>query len=251
MRAYHQNLERTNRELRQRSHEAVLIAHELRNPLSIAQGLLSLVLDDSSGSLSEAQRNDLLIVHHQCDHMALCIDDLLDAGRMSKGKLTLRLAETAIETVVREVVGARSLVAETRGVRLRADVQPALPAVTIDANRIMQVVTNLVDNALKFTPAGGDVLVRCELDPFRPGRVVVAVADTGRGIEPAHIAHVFERDYQAMREDAERNGGLGLGLYISRCIVDLHGGEIRVESELGKGSTFSFTVPVAAAKTGA
>jgi signal transduction histidine kinase len=81
--------------------------------------------------------------------------------------------------------------------------------------------------------------------------VVVAVADTGRGIEPAHIAHVFERDYQAKREDAERNGGLGLGLYISRCIVDLHGGEIWLKSEPGKGSTFSFTVPMAGARTGA
>jgi signal transduction histidine kinase len=113
----------------------------------------------------------------------------------------------------------------------------------MDENRIAQVVTNLLSNALKFTPARGEVVLRVGECPERPGSVLVSVTDTGRGIEQEQLDRVFDRLYQARRSDAALHGGLGLGLSICRELVALHGGDIWVESQPGRGSTFAFTLP--------
>jgi signal transduction histidine kinase len=136
-----------------------------------------------------------------------------------------------------------ALTAHARGIRLQRVIAPDLPIVWIDEQRIAQVLANLVSNALKFTPAGGEVVVRVSNAPQPSAAVLVSVSDTGPGIAPEHQGYIFDRLYQVRSDDAGIEGGLGLGLYICRELVRLHGGEIWVDSTLGQGSTFAFTVP--------
>jgi signal transduction histidine kinase len=133
--------------------------------------------------------------------------------------------------------------AHSKGIRVQQAIAPHLPDVLIDERRIAQVLTNLLSNALKFTPAGGAVDVSVRDDPQRPAEIRISVSDTGRGIPLAELGYIFDQLYQIQTDDAAVSGGLGLGLYISQAVVKLHGGEIWVESTVGKGSTFSFTVP--------
>jgi signal transduction histidine kinase len=133
--------------------------------------------------------------------------------------------------------------AQKAEIDLSYQVEPDLPDMLMDARRMMQVLTNLIGNALKFTPAGGQVTVRVTPLPPEQDGILVAVRDTGRGIAPERRSRIFERLYQAREADEVFEGGLGLGLYICREVVKLHRGEIWVESTPGKGSTFFFTLP--------
>jgi signal transduction histidine kinase len=133
--------------------------------------------------------------------------------------------------------------AQDADIRLQQHIPQDVPEVYIDKRRIMQVLLNLLSNALKFTSAGGEVMLRASHDLQQPGLVLVSVSDTGRGIEPEQLGQIFDRLYQVRSGDATIEGGLGLGLYICREIIKLHGGDIWVESMPGKGSTFFFTIP--------
>jgi signal transduction histidine kinase len=238
----------TNRELQQRNTEVQqfyhVLAHELKTPLTAAREFVSIVLDGLAGPLNETQQEYLSYAKESCNQMTLDLNDLLDSTRLDTGKLCIRPRPTAMEGIVARGVASMALQAQEKGIRLQQSIAQELPLVCIDEQRIAQVLTNLLSNALKFTPPGGEVVVRVGQDsPQQPGRVLVAVSDTGRGIEPEQIEHIFGRLFQVRRDDTAIEGGLGLGLYISREVVRLHGGEIWVESMPGKGSTFSFTVP--------
>jgi len=135
--------------------------------------------------------------------------------------------------------------ARERGVDLRLSTGDEVPDVDIDANRIVQVLSNLLNNALKFTPANGEIRVRIEKSADHPGYVVVSVRDTGRGIAPEQLPLVFERLYQVADDDDATHGGLGMGLSICRDLVAQHGGEIWATSRPGEGATFTFTLPQA------
>jgi len=239
-----QELQRTNEQLRSFYH---MLSHELRTPLAAAREFVSIVLDGLASALSEAQQEYLSMAKDSCDQITLCLNDFLDAARLDTGKLSIAPQPTAIGRVVPQAVAAMASTAYSKGIRLQQMIALHLPDVLIDERRIAQVLINLLSNAMKFTPAGGAVAVRVSDDPQKPAELRVAVSDTGRGIPPAELGHIFDQLYQIQPSDTAVNGGLGLGLYISQAVVKLHGGEIWVESTIGKGSTFSFTVPKHAA----
>jgi signal transduction histidine kinase len=245
--AQRRRLEQTIQELHRRNEELQsfyhILSHELKTPLTAAREFVSIVLDGLAGVVSEPQRKYLNLVKDSCDQIALGLNDLLDATRVDTGKLRIAPRPAPMDRVASQAVAALTSAAQSKGVRLQHVMAPQLPDVLIDERRIAQVLVNLLSNALKFTPAGGAITIWVGEDPQRPVDIRVSVSDTGRGIPPAELGRVFDQLYQIRQDDATVHGGLGLGLYISQEVVKLHGGEIWVESEVGKGSTFSFTVP--------
>jgi signal transduction histidine kinase/DNA-binding response OmpR family regulator len=217
-----------------------VVAHDLRNPLSTvsmgAEVLQEEVTDESHRTMAE-------MVHRAASRMQRLIEDLLEASRIQRGRLHLEVRPERIQPLVQEAVSMLGPLAGSAGIQLRADIDPDLPPVLMDGTRILQVLSNLLGNALKFTPEGGLVQIRCDR---YGGGVRIEVTDTGPGISPEQIPHVFGQYWQADDSDAR---GIGLGLSIVRGIVRAHGGEVWVESEQGRGTTFFFTLPAAAIAT--
>ncbi len=238
---------RTNAELRRRNEEICtfyhMLSHELKTPLTAVREFVAIVIDCLAGPINETQREYLGIAKSSCDQMTLGLNDLLDVARLDTGKLHMEPSLMAIETVVERAVTMMLPMARHAQIDLSYQVEPALPDMMMDTRRIMQVLTNLVGNALKFTPADGQVSVRVTQLPPEQDGVLIAVRDTGRGIAPELRSRIFERLYQAREEDEVFEGGLGLGLYICREVIKLHRGEIWVESTPGQGSAFFFTLP--------
>lgn len=204
---------------------------------------VAIVIDGLAGPITETQREYLGIAKESCDQMTLGLNDLLDVARLDTGKLHMELSLAAIQAVVERAITMMLPMANSAKIDLSYQVDPALPDMMMDMRRIMQVLTNLIGNALKFTPAGGRVAVRVTQLPPEQDGVLIAVHDTGRGIAPELRSRIFERLYQAREEDEVFEGGLGLGLYICREVIKLHRGEIWVESTPGEGSTLFFTLP--------
>ncbi|HEU4409458.1 MAG TPA: PAS domain-containing protein [Polyangiaceae bacterium] len=216
------------------------LSHELRTPLNAILGWANLL---RTGAVSEAQRARALeTVERNARVQARLIDDLLDLSRIVQGKLVLSVGPLEMVRVVEAALEALRPAAEAKGVRL----QPVLDShatVVGDEGRLQQIVWNLLSNAVKFTPRGGRVQVRLRREQ---SYVEVAVADTGRGIEPEFLPHVFDRFRQADGGTARQYGGLGLGLAIVRSLVELHGGTVEAKSDgPGRGATFVVRLPTA------
>ena len=228
------------------------LSHELKTPLTSAREFISIVIDGLAGPLNETQLEYLGVAKESCDQLRLYINDLLDVTRLETGKMRIEFHTLPLVALVERVVEMLAPAAAGKGVSLICDCQPDLPAVPIDRQRILQVLTNLTTNAIKFTPAGGHIRLILSEAPADPECLQVNVCDTGRGIPEDQLDMIFNRRYQANHNDqsADSQSGLGLGLYICQELVDLHGGRIWVESEIGKGSTFSFVVPKQAMRKG-
>lgn len=217
------------------------VSHELRTPLTAIQGFAETLL--AGGLDDESHRRGFVeIIHAQATRLARLTEDLLELSRLEAGRLELRLEPVDLAELLRaEAVVAAPLAAQ-RGLDFGLEEMPAsLPLVRADPDRIRQVLRNFLDNALQYTPSGGSITIAARL---QNNDVAVAVRDTGIGIADAERGRVFERFY---RVDAARShqpgGGTGLGLAIARHLIELHGGSIGVESELGAGSRFYFTLP--------
>ncbi len=242
-------LKQSNRDLLARNQEIRTfyhtLSHELKTPLTSAREFISIVVDGLAGPVNETQLEYLGIAREGCDQLRLYINDILDVARLETGKLSVELQTVPLAELVETVVKVLGPAAAGKDVSLSCDCQPDLPAVPCDKTRINQVLTNLTTNAIKFTPAGGQIRVSVSESPASPECLQVAVRDTGRGIPKDQLDLIFNRLYQAHRDDvlAEGQSGLGLGLYICHELVQLHGGRIWAESELGQGSTFTFTIP--------
>jgi len=215
------------------------ISHELRTPLASLQALVDTLRD---GALDDppAARRFLDRVETEVNALTQMVQELLELSRIESGQVPLRLAPVAVADVVSPPVERLRPQAERAGLSLHVDLPPDLPPVLADADRAQQVVTNLVHNAIKFTPPGGQVTTSAAAGG---DEVIIAVRDTGIGIPADDLPRIFERFYKADR--ARSGGGTGLGLAIARHIVQGHGGRIWVESVEGRGSTFSFTLPMA------
>jgi PAS domain S-box-containing protein len=218
-----------------------VVAHDLRNPLNtIAMGasLLSELIPPAQASL----RKQAEIMSRAADRMNRLIQDLLDVRRIESGRLVLEPRPASPSALVADAVEMLRPLASAASLALETEVTSESPAVLADTARVQQVLSNLVGNAIKFTPAGGRVVLRAE--SLARSEVRFAVADTGPGIPPENLPHVFGQYWQGRRTDRR---GIGLGLAIAKGIVEAHGGRIWVESQLGSGSNFYFTLPAATA----
>lgn len=233
-------LVRQNQEIQSFYHT---VSHELKTPLTSAREFISIVLDGLAGPLEETQREYLNIAKESCNRLGVSINDLMDATRLETGKLTLEMKPGSLGALVREVVTAMGPVAARKQISLRGEVQPGPPIFPFDKNRMMQVLQNLVNNALKFTPEGGSITVTAGDALEQPGFSKICVKDSGQGIPAADLDRIFERLYQVRTAQEETQQGVGLGLYICRELVESHDGKIWVESVVGQGSTFCFIIP--------
>lgn len=216
------------------------LAHELRTPLTSAIGYVDLLMDGEAGTVAPEQRQHLDIVKRNLDRLLGLTTDLLDAARLESGKLPLRreavhlgdLAEMAAASLWPQIVRKQQ--------QITVDVREPLPAVVGDAGRLAQVLTNLVSNAHKYTPRGGQIAltVAAEGDHLR-----VDVQDSGIGLSADDQQHLFTRFWRAQNDATRGIKGTGLGLAISKALVEMHGGSIRVQSEPGMGATFSVLLP--------
>ena len=241
-------LEDANRDLRQMNREIRAwyraLAHELKTPLSSAREFLAIQLDGLNGPLTQEQFQQLTLAKESCNQMAALIDDLFDIARLDTGKMTVNPILASMGYMVGRVLDSMAAGAEDKGIHLKCEVEPGLPQILVDEHLITQVITNLLDNALRFTAKGGEVVVTVRACGKGQESILVSVSDTGCGIEKDHLEHVFDRLYQIKSDGSLCGIGLGLGLAICRESVRLHKGEICAESEPGIGSTFSFTIPV-------
>lgn len=215
------------------------VSHELRTPLASLRALVETLRDGALDDPPAAHRF-LDRMEVEVDALTQMVEELLELSRIESGQVPLRLIPVHPAAVVTPGVDRLRPQAERHGITLMVDAPPDLPVVLADAQRIQQVIANLVHNAIKFTPAGGSVAVHAGAD----GRWVrIEVEDTGIGIPAADLPRIFERFYKADRSRAQ--GGTGLGLAIAKHIVQAHGGEIWAQSVEGDGSVFTFTLPVA------
>ena len=195
-------------------------------------------------NLSDSQIEYLNIAKDGCDQLTSHLNDLLDATRLETGKLRISPQPSSIASIVTKAVASMMPSADKKEISLEHAIQADLPDVFIDDRRIVQVLTNLISNALKFTEKGGRAMVIVSNDLRCSNKILVSVQDTGCGIEPEQTDRIFDRLYQVQSVDAAPQDGLGLGLNICQELVGLHGGEIHVESTPGLGSTLSFTLPI-------
>ena len=218
--------------------------HELQTPLSSIIGFIEMLLDEDYDPLTSTQREYLEIIQDSSDRLMTIIKDLLDMTRIEAGRIELRLRPTDLPRLLNEVVSEfrPQLEAKAQQVSLSTILDP--PFALCDEVRAMQIVGNLLSNAGKYTPVGGGIRITMTLT--EPDRVLcVAVADTGVGISAEDQIGLFKRFYRATNAAVTGASGTGLGLYITRSLVELHGGRIWLESHLGQGSTFYVTFPIA------
>jgi signal transduction histidine kinase len=217
------------------------VSHELKTPLTSIQGFAQAILDGTADT-PEARQQAAQVIFNESGRMHRLALDLLDLARLDAGTADLTMSPLDLTILLNAVAEKFAPLAARAGVTVAAQAE-ALPPLTGDGDRLAQVFTNLVDNALKFTPSGGQVTLSAQVDGTD---VLIEVRDTGRGISPEALPHVFDRFYQedASRSHKERRGA-GLGLAIAQEIVAAHGGKISVRSQLGQGTVFSVRLPLA------
>jgi signal transduction histidine kinase len=219
------------------------VSHELRSPLACIHQYAELMLEGLAGPLTDKEREYLGNVLRNAKQLNKLLTDLLDAARANVGKLTIEPARVEPAEVVKQLLQMFEPKAKGRGVTLAAQVGANAPAIIGDRERLLQIMINLMDNALKFTPSGGEITIRADVFAGDPEFVQFSVSDTGKGINPENLDRIFDRLYQEQNAVASRQG-LGLGLAICKELVDRHGGRIWVDSKVGVGSVFTFTVPM-------
>jgi signal transduction histidine kinase len=218
------------------------MSHELRTPLNAIIGFSEVLLERLFGELNEKQDDYLKDIHSSGKHLLALINDVLDLSKVEAGRMELELSTFDLPATLG---GAMTLIrerAQQHAIGLELDVDPDLGSITADERKVKQIVVNLLSNAVKFTPDGGRVAISARRNS---DHILVAVKDTGIGIRPEDQEAVFEEFRQVGRDYSTKQEGTGLGLALTRRFVALHGGRIWVESALGQGSTFSFTIPSA------
>ena len=227
------------------------VSHELKTPLTSIQGFAQAISDGAAGN-AESIRHSAGVIQDEAQRMARMVSELLDLARIESGQIVMRREPVHLDAVLRDCAAKLALRAQQAGVKLNAQVPDDLPVIIGDGDRLAQVFTNLLDNALKHTPEGGQVTLAARhlsgssivrRGKTWPAGVEVRVADTGSGIPPEDLARIFERFYQ-VDKSRQRGGGLGLGLAIVKQIVEAHFGTIKAESVVGIGSRFIVTLPL-------
>jgi len=243
-------------------------AHELAQPLTSIKGWVDILVKGMAGPLSDMQTQALGTVRFNTERMVTLNNDLLDIGRIETGKIALDIKPDVVKPIIIETVRALQIQIDDRQITVEYAVPDDLPPVMCDRKRLIQVLTNLVSNAYKYTPAGGQMMIsvtrqsliqprnaprgnwtRGDLQQLKPnpaGYLACAIKDTGLGISAKDQGELFTQFFRSNNEEARKQPGTGLGLSITKSLIELQGGAIWVDSELGKGSTFAFSLPIAA-----
>jgi signal transduction histidine kinase len=220
------------------------VSHELRTPLTCIHQYVTLLLDGLAGPMAPEQSDHLKTVLKSVNQLHAMIRDLLEATRAESGKMRVEPRCVSIGELIQQAVAMMQPTAQGKCVGLEMGLDHRIPLVFADPDRILEVLINLTDNAIKFTPAEGAVIVKACIVEADPSAVYVSVTDTGRGISPEALSLIFERLYQDPDSVDNNRSGLGLGLFICKEVVRLHEGRIWVTSDPGQGSTFTFTLPL-------
>jgi signal transduction histidine kinase len=224
--------------LNSREQVLAVVSHDFRNALAAIAASARMLQDGVGDATARGKRLETIV--RVCDRTLRLVHDLLDVTRLQAGKgLSVSPVELDIRPLLQEACEIAQAQSERKGVSLRCELPDSLPRVRADYPRLLQVMANLIGNAVKFTPEGGSIVVRAEASD---GLVQLSIADNGPGIPHADVPFIFERFWQARRTAAM---GTGLGLPIARGIVEAHGGKIWVDSQPGAGAVFSFTLPAA------
>lgn len=237
-------------------------SHELRTPIASMKEAVMLVLDGSSGTITPAQDRFLSLIKRNIERLSEVIKNLLDISNLETGKFRLRMALCNLAELIEQTLGSMELLAKDRQLRLIPQLQHDLPIIKCDPERITQILVNLIGNAIKFTPQGGNVTVSANAifcDEFSEGDertidekggpilangIEIKIIDTGIGIEEKDLARLFVKFGQLEPSLTRKYGGTGLGLAISRDLVEMHGGRVTMESKVGEGTTVRLTLPV-------
>lgn len=256
-----EQLEQLNRELNQSNQELndanaklrelssmkeeflALTTHDLRSPLTVISGVISFFTSGRLGELSAEQKNMVTMMERNTQNLIELVNDLLDASKLESGTMRLDFTSTNLRNLVKELCETMGALAKEKDITLTEDMPGDLPPLHADRAKLRRILVNLLSNALKFTQKGGRVTISAV--PLDDKIMRISIADTGVGIAPEDTARLFDKYEQARSRATRSEKGTGLGLYITRQLVELHGGEISVESKLGQGSTFSFTMPIA------
>ena len=219
-----------------------IVSHELRTPLTSIRGSVQLVLDDEKAVTDSEHRTLLQIALNNCERLVRIINDILDVSKIESGNLTLRKKGAHVADLIRQSVDVVAGPARNAGVKLAINLPAQLRPVIVDPDRIVQALVNLLSNAVKFAPKDSTVTISATGSEHM---VTISVSDQGEGIAPENVNRLFRKFQQVDSSSSRRKGGTGLGLAITKALVEQHGGRIFVDSEVGKGTRFSFTLPTA------
>jgi len=225
---------------RMKSEFIATVSHELRTPLQSIMGFTKLMVQDKALD-PITQTRFLNTIDKESERLAELIDDLLDVSRLESGKFVLQRQRLSLRDTIRSAIYGLSNLAKEKAILIVDNVPEGLPEIEADEARIKEVMFNLVSNAIKFSTEGGKITVNAQATP---NEILVQIIDQGIGIPAEALPHLFQKFYQINGSATRTRGGLGIGLYITKQIVEAHGGKIRVESKLDEGSTFSFTLPL-------
>lgn len=220
------------------------VTHELRTPLVAMDKSIALILNKDAGELSGPQEEILTIAQRNLKRLSFLINDLLDLSKLEARKMALSRQASNLEKIILDAAEGLTNWAKTKEIEIIKRIPQGLPDVDVDPNRIIQVFNNLMGNAIKFTPHGGNVTIEAGMGSDN-SYLEVSILDTGIGITKENLPKVFDKFYQIGERSAADVSGTGIGLSIAKEIVELHGGRIWVESEKGKGAKFNFTLPIA------
>jgi PAS domain S-box-containing protein len=219
------------------------VSHELRTPLVSIDKSISMILEGQAGQITETQQQFLSIAERNIKRLGLLINDLLDLSKLEAGKMEIRRQACSLDSVINEAIDGLYSWAKTKTINFERKIQDGLSQVDIDPSRIIQVLTNLLGNAIKFTPKDGRITVEAKWNSQKD-KIEVSVQDTGIGISKENLSKVFDKFFQAGERVSTDINGTGIGLSIAKEIVELHQGRIWAESEQGGGTKFTFTLPI-------
>lgn len=241
----YKELETKNRELQRlddlKSDFVATVSHELRTPLTIIQEGVALISDRILGDVNEKQVSILSQVLENIARLTRIIDGLLDISKLEAGEMELKRSSVDIAKFINKIIEDFQSKAKEKKIVLETSLSKKVSRIYADSDKLIQILTNLVSNSLKFTPANGKITVRADDDA--DGSVMISVSDTGVGMSGGDVSKLFNKFQQFDRVHGPGEKGTGLGLSISKKIVELHGGRIWAESKIKKGSTFCFTIP--------
>jgi signal transduction histidine kinase/GGDEF domain-containing protein len=245
---YAYELERANKELRKideiKSEFVSVASHELRTPLAAIKNAVQLILSGKTGEINENQSKFLSMAERNITRLTNILNDLLNLSRIESGKIDIKFEELNVRVPIEFVVSSLNPQADTKSIQLRAEMPQQLPSVYGDREKVEQILTNLLGNAIKFTPEGGEIIVSTKPLDAQERKLAISVRDTGIGIPEDQLEKIFEKFHQVEGSLHRSVSGTGLGLAITKGLVEANYGTIWVESVIGKGSTFTFTLPI-------